>query len=158
MLQERSEEGRQRGVAGDLPVEFVEGDAQDLPFPDASFDAVVSVVGVMFAADQEAAASELLRVCAPGGTIALANWTPEGFIGGLFRTIGAHVPPPEGISSPLLWGTEERTRELLGAGARELDMRRRDYTFRFDSPRHFTDFFRENYGPAEYLEVVAIRA
>ncbi len=141
------ERGRQRAAAEGLAVEFVEGDAQEMPFRDASFEAVVSVVGVMFAADQEAAAGELLRVCAPGGTIALANWTPEGFIGGLFRTIGAHVPPPAGISPPPLWGTEERMRELLGGGARELGMRRREYTFRFDSPRHFTDFFRENYGP-----------
>lgn len=129
-------------------MEFVEGDAQAMPFADASFDAVVSVVGVMFAADQEAAAAEMLRVCAPGGTIALANWTPEGFIGGLFRTIGAHLPPPPpGLAPPPLWGTEDRLRELLGPGVREMSTRRRDYTFRFDAPRHFTDFFRENYGP-----------
>lgn len=142
------ERGRQRAAAEGLPVEFVEGDAQAMPFPDGAFDAVISVVGVMFAADQEAAAREMLRVCAPGGTIALANWTPEGFIGGLFRTIGSHVPPPAGISPPPLWGTEERVRELLGDGVREMGMRRRMYTFRFDSPRHFTDFFREHYGPA----------
>ncbi len=191
------ERGRQRAAAEGLDVEYVEGDAQAMPFADGAFDAVISVVGVMFAADQEAAARELLRVCAPGGTIALANWTPEGFIGGLFRTIGAHVPPPAGISPPPLWGTEERVRELLGPGVRELATRRRRFTFRFDSPRHFTDFFREQYGPtlkafaaleqegrealqadiddlvrrfdrlggdgpvaipAEYLEVVAIRA
>jgi SAM-dependent methyltransferase len=141
------ERGRQRAAAEGLPVAFVEGDAQAMPFPDAAFDAVISVVGVMFAADQEAAAREMLRVCAPGGTIALANWTPEGFIGGLFRTIGARVPPPAGVAPPPLWGTEDRVRELLGDGVREMAMRRRRYTFRFDSPRHFTDFFRQMYGP-----------
>jgi len=141
------ERGRERAAAEGLDVEYVEGDAQALPFPHASFDAVVSAIGVMFAPDQRRAAGELLRVCRSGGTIALANWTPGGFIGGLFRTIGAHVPPPAGVAPPPLWGTEDHVRGLIGHGVRDLETRRREYTFRFDSPRHFTDFFRENYGP-----------
>jgi SAM-dependent methyltransferase len=143
-LQER---GRARAAAEGLAVEFVEGDAQALPFLDASFDAVVSGVGVMFAPDQPRAAAELVRVCQPGGTIALANWTPEGFIGGLLRTVGAHVPPPAGLASPLAWGTEDGVRALLGDGVRDVRAERREFVFRFDSPEHFTDFFRENYGP-----------
>jgi SAM-dependent methyltransferase len=141
------ERGRARAMAEGLPVEFVEGDAQALPFADAEFDAVVSVVGVMFAPDHGRSADEMLRVCRPGGTIALANWTPEGFIGGLFRTIGAYVPAPAGVMPPPLWGTEEHVRDLIGTGVREIEMRRREYTFRFESPGHFTAFFRENYGP-----------
>ncbi len=141
------EAGRRRAAAEALPIDFVEGDAQSMPFADASFDAVVSAVGVMFAPDQEAAASEMLRVCRPGGTIAMANWTPEGFIGGLFRTVAAYAPPPAGLTPPPLWGTEERVRELIGGGVRDLEVRRRDFTFRFDSPEHFTAFFREHYGP-----------
>jgi SAM-dependent methyltransferase len=143
-LQER---GRARAAAEGLPVEFVEGDAQALPFADASFDAVASVVGVMFAPDHGASADEMLRVCRPGGTIALANWTPEGFIGGLFRTVGAHVPPPAGLTPPPLWGTEDHVRDLIGHGVRDLWARRREFVFRFDSPEHFTGFFREFYGP-----------
>lgn len=143
-LQER---GRSRAAAEGLALDFVEGAAQALPFPDAAFDAVISVVGVMFAPDHRRSAEEMLRVCRPGGTIALANWTPEGFIGGLFRTIGAHVPPPAGLAPPPLWGTEDHVRDLIGHGVRDLRSRRREYTFRFDSPEHFTDFFREYYGP-----------
>jgi SAM-dependent methyltransferase len=138
---------RARSAAEGLPVEYVEADAQALPFPDRSFDAVVSALGVMFAPDHRRAADEMLRVCRAGGVIALANWTPEGFIGGLLRTVGAHVPPPAGVASPTLWGKEEHVRDLLGDGVAELSVRRREYTFRFDSPRHFTTFFRENYGP-----------
>lgn len=140
--------GRVRAAAEGLPVEFVEGDAQAMPFADAEFDAVVSAIGVMFAPDHRHAADEMLRVCRPDGTIALANWTPEGFIGGLFRTVGAHVPPPAGVVPPPLWGTEDHLRELMGHAVRDLGIRRREYTFRFDSPEHFTRFFRDNYGPA----------
>ena len=139
--------GRTRAAAEGLAVEYVEADAQDLPFADGSFDAVVSALGVMFAPDHRRAADEMLRVCRPGGTIALANWTPEGFIGGLLRTVGAHVPPPAGLSSPTLWGTAEHVRDLTGGGVRDVEVRSREYAFRFDSPRHFTTFFRENYGP-----------
>jgi SAM-dependent methyltransferase len=136
-----------RAAAEGLELELVEGDAQALPFRDSSFDAVVSVVGAMFAPDQTRTASELLRVCRPGGTIALASWTPDGFIGELFRTIGAHVPPPAGLAPPPLWGDEEHVRGLLGDGVTGLRARRRTYTFRFAAAEGFTDFFREHYGP-----------
>jgi SAM-dependent methyltransferase len=141
------ERGRRRAAAEGLPIEFVTGDAQALPFEDGSFDAVVSAVGVMFAPDQARTADEMLRVCRSGGTIALANWTPEGFIGGLLRTVGAHVPPPAGISPPTLWGTDGHVRELLGHSAHDIWARRREFVFRFDAPEHFTTFFREHYGP-----------
>ena len=138
---------RERARAEGLPIEVIEGDAEALPFPDASFHAVVSALGVMFAPDHERAAAELLRVCRPGGTIALANWTPDGFIGGLFATTGAHVPPPAGLTPPPLWGTEEHVRALLGDGVRTLRATRRSYTFRYRSPDHFVEYFRQNYGP-----------
>jgi SAM-dependent methyltransferase len=141
------ERARVRARAEGLEVETVEGDAQDLPFADASFDAVVSVLGAMFAPDHKRTAAEILRVCRPGGTIALANWTPEGFIGQLFRTIGAHVPPPAGLTPPPLWGTEDHVRGLLGDGVRDLRARRRHYTFRYESPEDFVDHFRTHYGP-----------
>ena len=138
---------RERAQAEGLDIEVMEGDAEALPVPDASFDAVVSAVGVMFAPDHERAASELLRVCRPGGTIALANWTPSGFIGQLFATTGRHVPPPAGLTPPPLWGTEEHVRALLGDGVRGLRATRRSYTFRYRSPVHFVEFFRQHYGP-----------
>jgi len=141
------ERARERALAEGLEIETIEADAEALPFPDASFDAVVSALGVMFAPDHQAAASELLRTCRPGGTIALANWTPDGFIGGLFATVGAHVPPPAGIQPPPLWGTDTHVRALLGDGVRDMWVARRSYTFRYRSPEHFVDFFRTHYGP-----------
>jgi SAM-dependent methyltransferase len=141
------ERARARAAAEGLEIETVEGDAQALPFPDRAFDAVVSVVGAMFAPDQRRTAAEMLRVCRSGGTIALANWTPEGFIGQLFRTVGAYVPPPPGLTPPPLWGDEEHVRELLGAGVRDLRTRRRTYTWRFTAPEEFVAFFRTFYGP-----------
>jgi SAM-dependent methyltransferase len=141
------ERARGRARAEGLAVETVEGDAQDLPFPDASFDAVVSVVGAMFAPDHRRTAAEILRVCRPGGTIALASWTPEGFIGQLFRTIGAHVPPPAGLTPPPRWGAEEHVRDLFGDGVRDLRARRRTFRFRYESPEGFVDDFRTHYGP-----------
>jgi SAM-dependent methyltransferase len=141
------ERGRERAAAERLQVTFAEGDAEDLAFPDASFDAVVSCLGVMFAPDQERAAAELVRVCRPGGTIALVNWTPAGFIGQLLRTVGRHVPPPAGVRPTTEWGTEERLQELLGASVTRLDARRRTFTFRFGSAGDFTRYFRDNYGP-----------
>lgn len=141
------ERARARAVAEGFDIEFVDGDAEDLPFADASFDSVISVLGVMFTADQERAASELLRVTRPGGTIAMANWTPSSFIGEMFRTVARHVPPPAGVRSPLEWGTEPRLAELLGAGTAELLVRPRTFVFRFRSPEAFVDFFRVNYGP-----------
>jgi SAM-dependent methyltransferase len=101
----------------------------------------------MFTPDQERAAGELLRVCRPGGKIGLANWTPDGFIGNMFRTLGRHVPPPSGIKPPPLWGTEERLRELLGEGVSSLETTRRSFVFRFPSAEHFVGYFRDYYGP-----------
>jgi SAM-dependent methyltransferase len=141
------EAGRRRADAEGLPVELLEGDAEALPFPDDSFDAVTSVFGAMFAPDHAKAAAELLRVCRPGGTIALASWTPEGFIGELFRTVGAHVPPPAGVQSPMLWGTEAHLRELFGDSIASLETEERTFTFRFESAEEFVDFFRTWYGP-----------
>ena len=141
------ERGRARAAAEGLEVTFAEGDAEALDFPDASYDAVLSCLGVMFAPDQERAAAELVRVCRPGGTIALVNWTPSGFIGHLLRTVGKHVPPPAGVKPPSLWGTEERLRELLGAAVSKLEIKRRTFVFRFRSPDDFARFFRDNYGP-----------
>jgi ubiquinone/menaquinone biosynthesis C-methylase UbiE len=141
------ERARVRAEVEGLEVETVEGDAQDLPFADASFDAVVSAVGVMFAPDHRRTAAELLRVCRPGGTIAVASWTPEGYIGQLFRTIGAHVPPPAGLTPPPLWGSEGHVRDLLAGGVTAVQLRLRTYTFRYESPEAFVDDFRTHYGP-----------
>jgi SAM-dependent methyltransferase len=141
------ERGRARAAAEGLDVELLEGDAESLPFADDSFDAVTSVFGSMFAPDHARAAAELLRVSRPGGTIALASWTPDSFIGELFRTVGAHVPPPAGVQSPLLWGTEGHLRELFGDGIASLEVAERTFTFRFRSAEEFVAFFRRWYGP-----------
>jgi SAM-dependent methyltransferase len=141
------EQARRRAGAEGLDVELVEGDAEDLPFPDDSFDAVMSVFGSMFAPDHAKAAAELLRVCRPGGTIALASWKPDGFIGELFRTTAAHVPPPAGVRSPMLWGTEDHLRELFGDGIASLEVTERTFTWRFPSAEDFVEFFRTWYGP-----------
>jgi SAM-dependent methyltransferase len=141
------ERARARAAAERLEVEFAKGDAEHLAFPDASFDAVLSCLGVMFTPDQERAAAELVRVCKPGGTIGLVNWTPAGFIGQLLRTVGRHVPPPAGVRPPPQWGTEERLGELLGDAVSRLDIQRRTFVFRFRSPDDFATFFRDNYGP-----------
>ncbi len=141
------ERGRERAAAERLPVTFREGDAEALPFPDASFDAVLSTFGVMFAPDQEKAAAELLRVCRPGGKIGLANWTPDGWAGQMFRTVGQHVPPPPGLKPPPLWGTEERLRELFGDRISSLDVSRRTFVQRFRSPQHWLEVFRTYFGP-----------
>jgi SAM-dependent methyltransferase len=121
-------------------------DAEALPFEDASFDAVVSTFGVMFCPDPARAAAEMLRVCRPGGRIGLANWTPEGFVGQMFKVIGRHVPPPPGIQSPLLWGTRDRLEELLGSGAR-VEAAPKDFVFRYRSADEFFDTFTTYYGP-----------
>jgi SAM-dependent methyltransferase len=139
--------GRARAAAEHLPVEFVEGDAEALPFPDGEWDAVLSVVGVMFAPDQEQTAAELTRVCRSGGTIALANWAPDGFIGELFRTIGRRVPPPPGVRAPAEWGSEPRLRELFGDRVCDLRVAGREFVFRFRSAEDFADYFRAHYGP-----------
>jgi ubiquinone/menaquinone biosynthesis C-methylase UbiE len=141
------ERGRMRAAAEGLDVGLVEGDAEALPFPDRSFDAVTSVFGAMFAPNHRQAASELLRVSRPGGTIALASWTPDGFIGELFRTVAAHVAPPAGVPSPMLWGTEPHLRELFGDAIESLAVVERTFTFRFRSAEEFVEFFRTWYGP-----------
>ena len=141
------ERGRERAKADGTAIEFREADAEALPFPDASFDAVVSTFGVMFTPDQERAAAELARVCKPGGKIGLANWTPEGFIGQLFKTIGKYVPPPAGAKSPALWGMQTRIDEMFGSSAREITAQRRHFVFRYRSPEHFLEIFRTYYGP-----------
>ncbi len=136
-----------RAEAERLVVDLREGDAESLPFADDSFDYVLSTYGVMFAPDQVRAASELVRVCASGGKIGLASWTPTGFIGKLLGVVGAHVPPPSGLKSPALWGSEERIAELFGASARAIRTERKDFVFRYRSPAHFVDVFRRYYGP-----------
>jgi ubiquinone/menaquinone biosynthesis C-methylase UbiE len=140
------ERGRERALANRLAVEFVEGDAEALPFPVASFDAVISTFGVMFAPDQERAARELVRVVRPGGTIALANWTPQGFIGRMLATVSQYVPPPAGVPSPILWGTEARLQQLF-PDMKAIRVSRPMFNFRYESANHFIDIFRHFYGP-----------
>jgi SAM-dependent methyltransferase len=127
------QDARQRAVAEHLPVTFQDGDAENIPFADASFDVVLSTLGVMFAPNQEKAASELLRVCRSGGKIGLANWTPTGFIGQLFRLIGRYAPPPAGLKPGGLWGTEQRLRELFGDDVTSLQTTKRNFVFRYRS-------------------------
>jgi len=141
------ERGRERAAAERLDIEFVEGDAQDLPFADASFDVAISIFGLMFAPDQEKTAAELLRVVRPGGRIGMANWTPEGSVGKMFTTLAAHAPPPPGVKPPLLWGSEDWLRETLGDRISELRVERRMARQTYRSPDHFIEFFRTYFGP-----------
>ena len=141
------ESGRTRAQAEGHTIRFQEADAEDLPFPDASFDVVLSTFGVMFTPDQDKAARELARVCKPGGRIGLANWTPESFIGQVFKTIGKYIPPAPGVKSPALWGTKARLEELFGDTARGIRTASREFTFRYRSPAHWIDVFRTYYGP-----------
>jgi SAM-dependent methyltransferase len=140
--------GRERAAAEHLTVDFDLADAENLPYPDGSFDAVLSVVGAMFAPDQERVAAELTRVCRPGGIIAMANWTPEGYVGQMFRTVGRRVPPPPGIRAPVEWGSAARVRELFGDRVRDLRIVPREFVFRHRSPEDYIEFFRAAYGPA----------
>ena len=139
--------GRARAEAEGLSVRFQEADAENLPFADASFDVVLSTFGVMFTPAQERAAAELARVCRPGGRIGLANWTPEGFIGQLFKIIGRYAPPAAGLPSPLLWGTHARLDALFGRTAKAIRAEPRQFTFRYRSPDHWLEVFRNWYGP-----------
>ena len=141
------ERARERAHAERLSIEFREADAEALSFPDASFDAVVSTFGVMFTPDQDRAAAELVRVCKRGGKIGLANWTPEGFIGQVFKTIGKHMPPPAGAKSPALWGTRARLAELFDPHAASIKTAQRNFVFRYRSPEHFVEIFKTYYGP-----------
>lgn len=136
-----------RANAEDLPARFMEGDAEDLPFEDASFDVVTSLIGAMFAPQPDMVAHEFLRVCRRGGTIAMANWTPEGFVGKMFKTFAKFIAP-SGMPAPTLWGNEEVVRERLGHGVTELSMIRRNYVFSYPfSPVEVVEFFRQYYGP-----------
>jgi len=139
--------GRQRADAEGLSVKFQKADAEDLPFADGSFDAVASTFGGMFSPDQSRTASELLRVCRSGGRIGLANWTPDGFIGQMFKTIGKYLPPPAGLKSPALWGTREWMESAFRAASTSLIAEPRHFVFRYRSAQHFLDVFREFYGP-----------
>jgi SAM-dependent methyltransferase len=141
------ERARDRAAAERLKVAFREADAEALPFDNASFDVVLSTFGVMFTADQESAADEMMRVCRPGGKIGLANWTPDGFIGQLFKTIGKHMPPPAGVKSPALWGTRARIAELFESQAISISTEPRSFVFRYRSPAHWLDVFSTYYGP-----------
>ena len=141
------ERARERAQAERLDIEFRKADAEALPFPDAEFDVVVSTFGVMFTPDQDRAAAELVRVCKHGGKIGLANWTPEGFIGQLFKTIGKHVAPPAGIRSPGLWGTRPRITEMFGTQATSITAEQRNFVFRYRSPEHWLEIFKTYYGP-----------
>src|SRR5262245_52678214 len=141
------ERGRAKADAERLSVTFQEADAEQLPFADASFDVVLSVFGVMFTPNQEQAAHEMVRVCRSGGTIGLANWTPEGFIGHVFRTIGKYVAAPAGVKPPSVWGTEQRLNELFGEEISELRTKKRMFVFRYRSAEHWLEVFRTYYGP-----------
>src|SRR5438105_3477737 len=141
------ESGRVRARAEGVEVEFMEADAEDLPFDDNAFDTVVSTFGVMFTPNQDRAAAELVRVCKSKGQIGLANWTPEGFIGQVFKTLGKYLPPPTGAKSPALWGTRARLTEMFDANARSIKAESRLFKFRYRSPAHFLDVFKTYYGP-----------
>jgi ubiquinone/menaquinone biosynthesis C-methylase UbiE len=140
------ERGRERAEADRLPVTFQAADAEALPFADASFDIVLSTFGVMFTPNQQQAANELVRVCRPGGKIGMANWTPESFVGQLFKTIGKYVPPAPGVKSPALWGSKAHLDALFGSKA-TVAAASRNFVFRYRSPKHWIEIFRSYYGP-----------
>lgn len=139
--------GAERAKAERLEVKFQAADVEALPFGDKSFDAVLSTFGVMFAPDHAKSAAEMLRVCRPGGRIGMANWTPEGFIGQMFKTLGRHLPPPAGVQPPSLWGTEAHLRTLFGNQAASIQATPRLFNFRYRSAAHFIEVFRTWYGP-----------
>ena len=143
----RLDQSRTRAQADGLAIEFQEDDAEDLPFDDGAFDYVVSTFGVMFAPNQTRAASELIRVCKPRGKIGLTNWTPEGFIGKLFKLVGGYVPPPPGLNSPAAWGTPAFLNQHFGPRVGHLSFTPRQFNFRYHSPQHWLDVFSEYYGP-----------
>jgi ubiquinone/menaquinone biosynthesis C-methylase UbiE len=144
-------QGRDRAQAEFLDVTFIEGDAEDLPFPDASFDMILSTVGVMFAPNHQQAADELVRVTRPGGKIAHASWTPTGMVGSLFKTVGSWAPPPAGVQPAALWGTPEHLKTLFGDRVEWVSLTKREYVFRYHSPAHFSEWFRDFYGPITRL-------
>ena len=139
--------GRARAETEGLDVDFQIADAENLPFADDGFDAVVSTFGVMFTPNQHQAASELMRVCRPGGQIGLANWTADGFIGHVFKTLGRHIAPPPGVQSPAQWGSKAWLQSAFGSKAKTVSCSPCNFIFRYRSPAHFVDFFRTFYGP-----------
>ncbi len=139
----------QRAKAEGLFVTYKVADAENLPFADQSFDAVVSTFGVMFTPNQQQSAAELQRVVRSGGKIGMANWTPESFIGLLFKTIGKHVPPPAGVNSPALWGSQDWLDETFGGKCEMVSFRRKNFMFRYRSAEHFLEYFRTFYGPMQ---------
>ena len=141
------ERGRARASAEALQVQFEQADAENLPYPDHSFDVVLSTFGVMFTPDQDKAASEMARACKPGGRIGLANWTPASFVGEIFKTMGKHVAPAAGVKSPALWGTEARLHELFDEQLDSMAIERRNFVFRYHNAAHWLEVFRTFYGP-----------
>ena len=146
-VQELLDKGRERARAEGLAVRFQAADAEALPFADGSFDVVTSTYGCMFTPDHARTAAEMLRVTRAGGRIGMANWTPQGFIGRLFKVIGAHVPPPAGLKSPALWGTESHLADLFGRAAADIRCERKHFNFRYRSAAHWIQVFRDFYGP-----------
>jgi ubiquinone/menaquinone biosynthesis C-methylase UbiE len=141
------EQSRIRATAEKLAIDYREADAENLPFDDTSFDNVVSTFGVMFAPNQGQAAAELIRVCKKGGKIGLANWTPDGFVGQVFKNVQRYVPPPPGVNSAAAWGTEAFIDKQFGAYASKIEISPRQFTFRYHSPEHWLDIFSTYYGP-----------
>jgi SAM-dependent methyltransferase len=141
------ERGRGRASAEGLQVRFEQADVENLPYTDHSFDVVLSTFGVMFTPDQDKAAAEMARACKPGGRIGLANWTPGSFVGEIFKTLGRYLPPPAGVKSPALWGTEARLRELFGEQLDSIAIERMEFVFRYHSAAHWLEVFRTFYGP-----------
>jgi ubiquinone/menaquinone biosynthesis C-methylase UbiE len=141
------DKGRERASAEGLSVRFLEADAEELPFADGTYDVVLSTFGAMFTPEHTRTAGEMMRVLRTGGRLGMANWTPEGFIGRLFKVIGAHVAPPAGLKSPALWGNEPYVTELFGARAAQIRCERRIFNFRYRSAAHFVQVFRDYYGP-----------
>lgn len=139
--------GRARAAAEGLTIDFQGADAEDLPFDDGAFDAVVSTFGVMFTPNQNRAAAELLRVCKSGGQIGIANWTPDSFVGQMFKILGSYLPPAAGVQSPMLWGTRERLTEMFGPLSKSIGANRREFNFRYRSGEHFVEVFKTYYGP-----------
>ncbi|HET7300481.1 MAG TPA: class I SAM-dependent methyltransferase [Oleiagrimonas sp.] len=145
------EYGRKRAAVERLDIRFQHGEAEALEFPEGSFDAVLSTFGAMFAPDQAKTASELLRVCRPGGKIGMANWAPDGFVGQGFRLVSSRMPPNPGLQPPSRWGTETGLREFFGDGVSKLSITRRDFVFRYRSAGHWLDYYRDNFGPVHTL-------
>ena len=143
-------QARENAVREGLSIKFDEGDAENLPYEDGSFDVIVTMFGAMFAPSPDLAAAELKRVCRAGGTIAMANWTPIGFAGKMFKTVSAHVPPPEGMPPPVLWGVDATVKERLGEGVSDIATTERDITFTYPfSPKDVVEHFRNYFGPAQ---------